>query len=210
MEDDSLDEILQKALKHSSQLHEWRNSQPYDGVAGQLPEWAPEWHKNEFRKIRDKLLDTPLYGEEVSRENIIRWMDDYCALDGLQEGASWGGFIPPEVWGDVGYLAHIRYSVSLDEEKGLLLLAGDDAVSGLRSRQGYKKRDEYQDKKDFQTIAKRLWAANPTATIAALEWSPELAAYANKYKGRHTLRNWLSEIDPRPPEDKCGRPKKTK
>lgn len=153
-----MNELLQKALEHTSQLHKCRNSQPYDGVAGRLPEWVPEWHKNEFRKIRDKLLDTPLYGEEVSRENIILWMDNYCALGSLRVGVCSSGFIPPEVWDDVGYLAHIRYAVSLDKEKGLLLLAGEQAVKGERFSSGgtSKKGKEYEPKASIRKICANI------------------------------------------------------
>lgn len=80
-------------------------------------------------------------------------------------------------------------------------------VAGIKSHQGYKSRDEFQDKLDCQAIAKTMWDENPSLTIAALTGAAKIAPYAKKYKGKNTLRDWLSEIDPRPPEKKRGRPK---
>lgn len=80
-------------------------------------------------------------------------------------------------------------------------------MAGIRSHQGYKSRDEFQDKPDCQVIAKTMWEKTPNMTIAGLIRTPEIAPYAKKYQGKNTLREWLSEIDPRPPELKRGRRK---
>lgn len=81
------------------------------------------------------------------------------------------------------------------------------AMAGIKSHQGYKSRDEFQDRLDCQAIAKTMWEENPSLTIAALMGAAKIAPYAKKYRGKNTLRDWLSEIDPRPPEKKRGRPK---
>lgn len=108
---------------------------------------------------------------------------------------------------DINELAHIKYALSLPDNECLEMLAGTLAANGAKSALGYKSRDEYQDRLDFQAIAKPMWEEKPSLTIPALIDAPALAPYARKYKGRHTLRDWLSEIDPRPPEKKRGRPK---
>ncbi|SNX60380.1 hypothetical protein SAMN06296273_1842 [Nitrosomonas ureae] len=79
---------------------------------------------------------------------------------------------------------------------------------GVKSVVGYKNRPEWQDKIDCQTIAKKLWEKNPNMTIAAIERTPELNPYKEKYSGRETLRNWISQVDIRPSSEKTGRPKK--
>jgi hypothetical protein len=81
------------------------------------------------------------------------------------------------------------------------------AILGGKVTNAHKARDDYQDKLDCQAIARAMWEKTPGATIAKLLRTPELAAYAKKYPGKNTLRDWLSEIDPRPPENKRGRPK---
>lgn len=80
--------------------------------------------------------------------------------------------------------------------------------AGHKSRIGYKRRDDWKDKKDCQAIAKRLWEENPDMTIADLLRAPQLNSYVMKYKDKKTIRNWLSKIDKRPKERKTGRPKK--
>lgn len=80
-------------------------------------------------------------------------------------------------------------------------------MAGIKSHQGYKSRDEFQDKIDCQAIAKTMWEENSSLTIAAIMGAAKIAPYAKKYRGKNTLRIWLSEIDPRPPEKKRGRPK---
>lgn len=81
------------------------------------------------------------------------------------------------------------------------------ALSAVKSHQGYKHRDDYQDKPDCQAIAKVIWEKNPDMTKADLVLRPEIARYAKKYSGKNTLSNWLSEIDPRPSDKKRGRKK---
>ena len=78
---------------------------------------------------------------------------------------------------------------------------------GAKSHLGYKKRDDYQDKADCQAITRPLWVETPNASIADLLRSPEIARYVRKYPDKKTVRGWLSEIDPRPPETKRGRRK---
>lgn len=80
--------------------------------------------------------------------------------------------------------------------------------AGHKSRIGYKRRDDWQDKQDCQAIAKKLWEENPDMTIADLLRAPQLNSYARKYKDKKTVRNWLSKVDPRSKEKKTGRPKK--
>lgn len=80
--------------------------------------------------------------------------------------------------------------------------------AGYKSRIGYKRRDDWQDKQDCQAIAKKLWEENPDMTIADLIRSPQLSSYVKKYKDKKTIRNWLSKVDARSKEKKTGRPKK--
>ncbi|MCG7928397.1 MAG: hypothetical protein JAY67_23015 [Candidatus Thiodiazotropha taylori] len=64
-------------------------------------------------------------------------------------------------------------------------------------------------KQIVQAVARTLWDTDPDFTIAQLIAHHAILVYANGrlYKGRHTLRNWISEVDPRPEKEKRGRPK---
>lgn len=65
------------------------------------------------------------------------------------------------------------------------------------------------DKQLVQAVARTLWDIDPDFTIAQLIKHNAIQVYANggMYKGKHTLRNWISEVDPRADGEKRGRPK---
>ncbi|MCG8059082.1 MAG: hypothetical protein N0E38_04540 [Candidatus Thiodiazotropha endolucinida] len=65
------------------------------------------------------------------------------------------------------------------------------------------------DKLLVQAVARTLWDIDPDYTIAKLIDHKAIQVYANGslYTGRHTLRNWISEVDPRADGEKRGRPK---
>lgn len=62
-----------------------------------------------------------------------------------------------------------------------------------------------------QAIAKTLWDIYPNMTIAAMTEHPAIQKYGNGalYKGKNTLRDWLSPVAPDHVK-KPGRPKKSK
>jgi len=95
-----------------------------------------------------------------------------------------------------------KTSIMMQEKALPLIRIGHKSITGHQSR------DDYQDKQDCQTIAKELWEKDPSKTIKALIDAPELKLYKQKYSGRHTLRGWLSKVDPRPEDKKTGRPSK--
>lgn len=64
-----------------------------------------------------------------------------------------------------------------------------------------------QDKADCQAIAYALWAEQPDATQADILKNSRIKPYLKKWPGKNTLPGWLSEIDPRPKEQRRGRPK---
>ena len=64
-----------------------------------------------------------------------------------------------------------------------------------------------QDKADCQAIAYALWAEQPGATQTDILKNSRIKPYLKKWPGKNTLPGWLSEIDPRPKEQRRGRPK---
>ncbi len=193
--------MLNKIPPWLPELVKWEQAN-YDGIKGLPPDWVPAPHKKQFFTAR-YILFIMVYKKKEDYQEIKSRFDRLIADNNFR-------LVLALMKDKKDYDEHLFFLVDvykaflLGSEKGLALLAGDDAVSGLRSRQGHKKRDDHQDKLDCQTIAKDLWKSNPELTITSLVHLPELSSYVRKYKGRHTLQDWLSEIDPRPPEKKRG------
>ncbi len=156
MDDDS----VKSDIKAAMELLKWRDSQPYDGVFGQLPKWVPDERRDEFCRIRNKLLDTEIDGQKVSVKEIIQWIINFNKLKNLRESTAFcrGGYIPPEVWSDVSYLALIHEAISLGEEKGLPLLVDKKAIKGTKFSSGGtpKKGKEYEPKASIRKICTRI------------------------------------------------------
>jgi len=65
------------------------------------------------------------------------------------------------------------------------------------------------DKTVCQAVAKTLWDIDPSITIASMISHRAIQDYAGgTLYVKKTLRKWLSEVDPRDPKKKIGRPKK--
>ena len=63
-------------------------------------------------------------------------------------------------------------------------------------------------KQAVQAVAKTLWDFDPEATITALVSHHAIQEHAGaKHYGNKTVHGWLSEVDPRLPKKKTGRPK---
>jgi hypothetical protein len=73
-------------------------------------------------------------------------------------------------------------------------------------------RAEQFTKAKCQAIAKLLWKQNPSYTITELCAHPDICDQditgANRYGGERTVYDWIAEVDPRPKENKRGRPSK--
>lgn len=68
------------------------------------------------------------------------------------------------------------------------------------------------DKLVCQGIARALWDIDPIMTIADMTKHKAIQQYGNgrHYKGKDTLRNWLSEVAPASVKGKRGRPRTPK
>jgi hypothetical protein len=71
-----------------------------------------------------------------------------------------------------------------------------------------KPTESQQDKLHCQQIARELWADHPEWRQADLLKHSQIKRYASKWKGKNTVPGWLSEVDPRPKEQRRGAPKK--
>lgn len=72
-----------------------------------------------------------------------------------------------------------------------------------------KLRPSQATKRICQVIALTLWDIYPDMTIEDMKDHKAILEYGggNYYSGKNTLRDWLSEVDPRPLEVKTGRPR---
>ena len=129
MEDDYLDN-----LTHASNMLEWRNSQPYDGVLGKIENWWTDEIKDEFYRVRNRLLDAMDYKEHVKVKKIRQWIDEFYKKEKLQEDGIYRRsiVIPPKFRRDVSYLALIQTANSLGEPDGLPMLVSEMALMGKR------------------------------------------------------------------------------
>ena len=61
-----------------------------------------------------------------------------------------------------------------------------------------------------QAVAKTLWSIYPDFTIEQIKSHHAIQEFAGGkvYNGKNTLRDWISEVDPRPAESKRGRKKR--
>ena len=191
---------IRELLESNFNLHE----QAFDGLMGKLPDWVPERDKTRFYDYRRKLQT------QHPDSQIIEWMNQCDELaetikNGLNDAISFD-YPPPEVEEEIELLAFFRFAVSCGEIKGLGLLAGKDAVSGMLSRTGYKSGDKYQEKLRFQAAAKPYFQVNDY-NIAKTEREPALSEFRKRNYGAHTIRDWLKEIRPKD-KGKKGRPRK--
>lgn len=71
-------------------------------------------------------------------------------------------------------------------------------------------RQNQLDKVRCQAIAQALWDTHPQRTIADMTKDKQIQKFGNggQYT-QETLEAWLREVDPRAPDKKTGRPKKT-
>jgi hypothetical protein len=120
-----------------------------------LPQWVPEWHQKQFEVTRNRLLDYGAFNKQLSPQTVRGYMKIYMHLGVNREStASKPGeqtdrpeWIPPEVMEDVGYLAHLRWAISLGEVRGLQELSGKTAVRGAAHAKGYSKGGRASKKK---------------------------------------------------------------
>jgi len=66
-----------------------------------------------------------------------------------------------------------------------------------------------QSRRDCQVIAMRIWTEKPRISKEKMLMEREIAPYTKGYTA-DTVKKWLSQVDPRPPESKPGPRRKTR
>lgn len=95
--------------------------------------------------------------------------------------------------------------IDLADSTRLEILSLPLKLAGLKSKHGHCSRDDHADKLAVIELVRNT--PNPPTTLTTWLQLPEIARYAKKYKGSHTLRDWINEA--LPGHLKRGRPKKT-
>jgi hypothetical protein len=83
-----------------------------------------------------------------------------------------------------------------------------DCLRQLRSQPQRKERQSTRIKEACQTVAEKLWEANPRMTIKEMATAREIFDVGAGSYGEQTRERWIREVDPRPPQEKRGRPRK--
>ncbi|VAY87387.1 conserved hypothetical protein [mine drainage metagenome] len=151
-----------------------------------------------IRQLIDELVIKEMMLEELIHEN---WRLLYQILPDAQEklrealniNFQKGGANDPRYLGrDLIVKGHLEQHIAL---LGQIIEEAKGRVKTLNLvTNGHKKRDDYQDKRDFMAIVRDIHTHH--TTIQGIIDAPKLAPYKNKYTGRNTLRGWVKEAIP--------------
>jgi len=74
----------------------------------------------------------------------------------------------------------------------------------------HRLKSNLEDRISCRAIAQALWDTNPELTIEDIKNHRHIQVIGNgkQYKGRDTIRNWIKDLDPRPIDERIGRPSK--
>ena len=99
-----------------------------------------------------------------------------------------------------------------EEAQGQVMIGGNEEGTAAQQARTPQKilKPAALDKVAVQTAARCLWDQYPKMTNTDIVKHRWVQNFANGklYKGKNTLRDWIREVDPRPPNEKNGRPKK--
>ena len=201
-----------------------RSNLPYDGILGGLPEWVPDPVQSRFKEVRNRMIDILHY----SPKQAVEWLDRFVSMK--TDNDRWfypatypnGIDLDPHYFLDtIGYLAHLRWTSTLNPERGIYMLSGEYARQGyMRMVSGKNLRSRYVTAltlliKDTFNRLKKHKGENPTwkevilslenydsptyPTIEEIDWTVE-KIYWNDSKGNlkntgfSQFRNKLTDL----------------
>ena len=166
--EDELDQMLDRTVDDVAKAIKEREIPKYDGVQGEPPEWVPEWAVLYFEGYRDRLLSDRGFEVSALLKLIEQYRKEYFREE-YTDGVLFpyfryfrcpktypnGQSVDPHCFHDeIGFLTWIRWCVGQGKEKGLEILGGGFAVSGVKFSSGGspKKGKEYEPKKSIRKI----------------------------------------------------------
>jgi len=163
----------------------------YDGVRGLPPDWVPLPTIERFRNLRDRLIEDDGWAPEQLLEKIDTYAHDTEQFLFPRTCPAGRKIDSVAFFEDIGFLASLRYAVSLGPQKGLLLLAGGHAYQGYRQREGSKKsrKDALRELMElaYDHLRDRSGASEPT-------WHDVLAALRHQ-DSDDDFKRTIQEID---------------
>ncbi len=139
-----------KTVAAVMEMFEELNSRPYDGLAGQPPDWIPEEMSNRFRSARARLLADDSV-EEVQKWLLAQRENNEIIASG--EDFFWLSSYPPDHRDDLTLLVHVQDMVSLGREKGTAAHLGEHQYEDLRKAHK-SERDQEIDRDHRQQSSK--------------------------------------------------------
>lgn len=189
-------EALLKTNEHKT-LSDEELEEQYRAYAEQY-EWRASFHTNLVKDF-DQCFRYRVY-DKATLDRVFIFQPtlfEVCREHGIK---------PPTFWQcEDGTGENIAIRTEQAEEPAQAI----KAESNLRPDPETKIRRGVLAKELVQAVARTLWDEHPGMTTAdmirhkAIQKYASAAQYTEKY-----IRNWIKEVDPRPPTEKRGRPKK--
>lgn len=184
MDDDELIGPLEREMRR-------RDSLPFDGIMGNLPNWVPDNFQRKFHTIRDRLLGK--YTHKHLLDSLDKGIAEARNLRGMLTGKpmdiTTGPFEFSEVTGmsEASFLVRMMDAVLLGPEKGLALLTDPDhaktAKIGANNRIGQTEKAKLlrgkvgEDGKTINEIIEELAVMPDHRNYTAKEiWNPFISA----------------------------------
>jgi len=138
----------------------------------------------------EKCYQQRIYDKE-KLDNLFVLQDEFARFC-KREGADLPTFWYPENW-------NIEHGGVVDNDN----TSPDEKIT-------HRLKSNQEDRISCRAIAQTLWDTNPELTIEDIKNHRHIQVIGNgkQYTGRDTIRNWIKELDPRPIEEKVGRPAK--
>lgn len=132
------------------------NSPPYNGVVGLPPRWIPEWSMSDFIRFRSRLLDIRGYSTGELLNEVNRYYDVHMTADGdltkYKPPAKYPNGSPVDEYGfkdEVGYLAWLRWCVSLGKKDGGKVLGRGFSAADVGDKGRDSKNKKIEASKDY-------------------------------------------------------------
>ncbi|MET0063223.1 MAG: hypothetical protein ABW176_13105 [Candidatus Thiodiazotropha endolucinida] len=193
MNDKDIQKLILERMEASEQRAKELKACRYDGIAGSPPEWVPELIVGLFEQKRDIML----IEWEYSLDEAVKWLDRYISDkedDWFYPGTYPNGRALDFVFfrDTIGFLALLRWCISLGEDEGLLLLAGQAALLGKKRMRQLKEFGERHGK-DLKESRSKEWERWNNEAKKLIGMNPKLAENKSELARKIKAKLELSE-----------------
>ena len=164
--------------------------------------------RREWRPARFVLRT--VYGEPRDRGQWVTYRAVTTAFVEREDYRRWRAQCPARLLSDLSqigkWLGEAPVHVESQLEPSLPEPSRPVETLPVASSRPIQLRPDQQDKRDCQEIARALWAEHPEWRQVEVLAHPKIAPYRKQWPGKGTVPGWLSEVDPRPKNQRRGRP----